>query len=93
MIAKQEVRKDTMSAFAPQQYQMQGTGEIPSSQPSEEELDKLQEIHELINLMIRDIPVVPHATAPAYVIPTAATMPYAWLFHQLPWSRAPYAQS
>ena len=91
MIEIQEVKDNTMSAFAPQQYRMQGAGEIPSPQPSEEDLEKLQEIHELINLMVRDIPAIPHATAPAYVIPAAATAPYAWSFHQLPWNTVPYA--
>jgi hypothetical protein len=91
-----------MSAFAPSQYQMPGAGEIPSPQPSDEELEKLQEIHELINLMLRDIPAITHATAKSYAIPTAAAnpysanpyaaMPYAWSFQQLPWSRAPYGQ-
>jgi hypothetical protein len=91
-----------MSAFAPSQYQMPGAGEIPSPQPTDEELEKLQEIHELINLMLRDIPAITHATARPYAIPTAGTipyaanpysaMPYAWSFQQLPWSRAPYGQ-
>jgi hypothetical protein len=86
-----------MSAFAPSQYPMQGAGENASVKPSVEELDKLQEIHELINLMLRDIPVISHATARSYPIPTAMTipysaMPYAWSLQQLPWSRVPYGR-
>jgi hypothetical protein len=58
------------------------------SQLSEEELERLQEIHELINLMLRELPVTAQGTARSYVMPP--TVPYTYSFYQFPWGRIPF---
>jgi len=47
-----------------------------------EERDKLQEIHELINLLARELPVV--AQAPSAAVPMPAAVPYTYSFLRFP---------
>jgi len=79
-----------MSAYAPSPYQAPSPAEITGSQLSEEERDKLQEIHELINLMIRELPVMAQTTARSYTMPALPTVPYTYSFFQFPWGVIPF---
>ncbi|HSB09698.1 MAG TPA: hypothetical protein VLM38_09460 [Blastocatellia bacterium] len=70
-----------MTAYAPSLYQVQNPGELANQQLSAEERDKLQEIHELINLLLRDLPVTTQATSAAAIYPA---VPYSYSFLRLP---------
>jgi hypothetical protein len=74
-----------MSKFAPAQYPTPGPGEITGSQLSEQDLDKLQEIHELINLLMRELPLMAQITAQSYVTPSLPAVPYTYSLFQIPW--------
>ena len=78
-----------MATFATAQYPAPNAGEAASAQLSDQDLDKLQEIHELINLMIRDLPVMAQATARSYITTMPPAAPYAYSFYQFPWGRMP----
>ena len=59
-----------MTAYAPSPYEAQNVSEVGAQQLPPEERDKLQEIHELINILLREMPVtaqVQSAVMPAYV--------------------------
>ncbi|MGH9823122.1 MAG: hypothetical protein ACREDR_07725 [Blastocatellia bacterium] len=79
-----------MSAFAPSQYHGQGTVEMPAPQMSGEDLQKLQEIHELINLLLEQLPAVPQTAAASYPVHMAQPVPYTYSHYQLPWGRTPF---
>ncbi|HKV41981.1 MAG TPA: hypothetical protein VJX67_22445 [Blastocatellia bacterium] len=79
-----------MSAFAPSQYNLPSSPEVASPRLSDEELGKLQEIHELVNLLMKELPAMPHAVASSYDIPMAQTTPYTYSFFQMPWGRLPF---
>jgi hypothetical protein len=70
-------RRKEMSAFAPSHYDAQNKKEISALQLTQEELDKLHEIHELINLMLKELPVLPDA-ARSYAVSLAQAFPYAY---------------
>ena len=78
-----------MTKYAPSRYP-QSIGET-AGQLSDEERDKLQEIHELINLMVRELPVMAQVTARPYSVPPGMTaipvVPYTYSMYQLPWYR------
>ena len=78
----------SITAFAAPQYGAQATIEAARPSLSDEEREKLQEIHELINLMIRELPVMTQATARSYVMPPQAQ--YAYAPFQAPWGVSPY---
>jgi len=73
-----------MSAFAPSHYAAQSQKEIHAPRLTQEELDKLQEIHELINLMLQELPVLPDA-ARSYAVCLAQAFPYAYPAYPLRW--------
>lgn len=73
-----------MSAFAPSHYDAQSQKETSAPQLTQEDLDKLQEIHELINLMLKELPVLPN-TAGSYAVSLAQTFPYPYSLYLLPW--------
>jgi len=73
-----------MSAFAPSQHAQQGQKEIAAAKLTQEELDKLQEIHELINLMLKELTVLPNA-AGSYAVSLAQAFPYAYSVYPTPW--------
>jgi len=73
-----------MSAIAPSHYVAQTQKEVPAPRLTQEELDKLQEIHELINLMLKELPVLPDA-ARSYAVSLAQTLPYAYSGYPLRW--------
>jgi len=70
-----------MTAYAPSLYQTQNPGENANQQLSTEERDKLQEIHELINLLVRDLPVTTRTASAASILPA---VPYSYSFLRLP---------
>ena len=73
-----------MSAYAAPQML-----EMPSKQLAQEELDKLQEIHELINLMFRELPMRTPGQARNYFTPAPSAIPYTHAFFS--WGLSPYA--
>jgi hypothetical protein len=62
-------------------YQRQNAAEAGAQQLTSEEIEKLQEIHELINLLIRELPVTA-AARPTAVPPPA--VPYSYSFLRFP---------
>ena len=59
-----------MAWAAPAQNQINNPGEINNSQISHEEMEKLQEIHELINLLFAEMTSrVQQGAAPSYMTP------------------------
>jgi hypothetical protein len=71
-----------MTAYAPSQYQVQHPSELGAVQLSSEERDKLQEIHELINLLLRELPVTAQARPAA--MPILPAVPYTYSFLRFP---------
>ena len=71
-----------MTAYAPSPYQMQNLNEPAAEQLPPEERDKLQEIHELINLLLREMPVTAQARSAGASMTSAP--PYAYSFLTLP---------
>ena len=70
-----------MTAYAPSTSHGQSPSEVNPPQLTSEERDKLQEIHELINLLLRELP------ATAQTRPTAMPMPavpYTYSFLRFP---------
>jgi len=77
-----------MSISAASRYPAMNIFEPITSQLSEEELNKLQEIHELINLMLRELPVGTQSRAQPYYMPALPLSPYTHgLLH---WKLPPY---
>jgi hypothetical protein len=59
-----------MAWAAPAQNQINNPSEMNSSQISQEEMEKLQEIHELINLLFAEMTSrVPQGATPSYMTP------------------------
>lgn len=79
-----------MSTIATAPYAVPQSNEAAAPQLSEQDLEKLQAIHELINLMIRELPVMAQVTARPYVAPMLPVVPYTYSFFQPPWGRMPF---
>lgn len=77
-----------MSTAATSRYPTSNVTESIPQQFSDEELGKLQEIHELINLMFRELSVSPQGSAEPYFIAKLPFSPYTHTF--IPWRAAPY---
>ncbi len=77
-----------MSTAATSRYPTSNAKESIPLQFSEEELGKLQEIHELINLMFRELSVSPQNTAEPYFTAKLPFSPYTHTF--VPWRMSPY---
>jgi hypothetical protein len=74
-------------AFAPSQHEGP-RGAVPSGvQLTDEHLQTLQEIHDLINLLLKEIPTTTQATTRSFAIPSA---PYMYPLFQIPWGRLPF---
>jgi hypothetical protein len=59
-----------MAWAAPAQNQINNPGEMNNTQISNEEMEKLQEIHELINLLFAEMTSrVPQGATPSYMTP------------------------
>ena|SRR5438552_16665430 len=90
-----------MYSAATSRYQAPGQNEATNGQLSEEELAKLQELHELINLMFSEMPVrmnqsgfmnqsgLSQGAAPPFAPPMFPVMPYTLPFFQTLWGSAP----
>ena len=92
-----------MAWAAPAQNQINNSNELNNSQISHEEMEKLQEIHELINLLFAEMTSrLPQSAAPSYMTPglTPSLTPgmmrampptaYAHSMFQYPWGMSPY---
>jgi len=77
-----------MSIAAATRYQMSGTSEPIASRLSEEDFDKLQEIHELISLMLKEMPAGPQTAARPFFTPALPISPYTHAY--LPWGAPTY---
>jgi hypothetical protein len=77
-----------MSIAAASRYQTPGASEPIASQLSEEDFDKLQEIHELINLMLKELPVRAQSTAQPYFTSALPISPYTHAYFR--WEASPY---
>ena len=55
---------------------------------SEEDLNRLQEIHELVNLLMKELPLMAQASANSAAPPSSA---YAYSFVQTPWGRPQFS--
>jgi hypothetical protein len=84
-----------MAWAAPAQHQSNNPSEMDGSQIQQEDLEKLQEIHELINLLFAELTARPpqSATTP-YVTPgmmsATPSAPYAHSLFQYNWGMSPY---
>lgn len=79
-----------MYSAATSPYQAPGQNEINNNQLSEEELAKLQEIHELINLMFSEMPVRAQGTVQPFAMPMFPSVPYPQPFFAAPWGSTPF---
>lgn len=77
-----------MSIAAASRYPTPNVNESIPLQLTEEEFDKLQEIHELISMMLRELPVSPQSVAQPYFTPALPVSPYMHTY--LPWGVSPY---
>lgn len=71
-----------MTAYAPSPYHAQNPSEFGSQQLTPEERDKLQEIHELINLLLREMPVTAQIRSAA--MPIVPAVPYSYSVLRFP---------
>ena len=71
-----------MTAYAPSPYQAQHVSDLGSQQLPPEERDKLQEIHELINLLLREMPVTAQVRSAA--MPIVPAVPYTYSVLRFP---------
>jgi hypothetical protein len=76
-----------MYSAAASRYQMPSPQERPGAQLAEEELEKLQEIHELINLIFSELPLRAQNMAAPYALPMFTGAPYS--FPQPAWGGMP----
>jgi hypothetical protein len=87
-----------MALAAPAQYQTNNPNEINSSQISQEDLEKLQEIHELINILFTELTTrSPQSVAVPYtttgIMPTMPAAPYTHSLFHYAWGMAPYLRT
>ena len=84
-----------MALAATAQHQNSNPVEMTGSQIPQEDMEKLQEIHELINLLFAELTArPPQSAATPYattgMMPGAAAPPYAHSFLQYAWGMSPY---
>jgi len=77
-----------MPIAAESRYPAQTMREPIPLQLTEEEFERLQEIHELINMMLRELPVRPQSVAQPYFTSALPVSRYAHTY--LPWGVSPY---
>jgi hypothetical protein len=70
--------------FAPALYPMSVQAEAAVPQLSEQDLEKLQEIHELLNLLMREITALTPITAGLRSRSAVPAVPYTYSFLQFP---------
>jgi len=86
-----------MTFAAPAQYQP-NPNEMNSSQISQEDMDKLQEIHELINLLFTELTArSPQSAAMPYtttgMMPAMPSPPYTQSMFHYAWRISPYLRT
>jgi len=84
-----------MAWAAPAQHQINHPSEMSNSQISPEEMDKLQEIHEMINLLFAEMTNRPMQSAAMPYMATGMmsampSAPYAHSMIQYAWGMSPY---
>jgi hypothetical protein len=86
-----------MTFAAPAQYQTNPPVEMTSSQIPQEDMEKLQEIHELINLLFTELTTrspqslaMPYATTG--MMPAMPSAPYTHSLLQYAWGMSPYVR-
>jgi len=87
-----------MALAAPTQYQTNKPNEMNSSQIPQEDMEKLQEIHELINLLFTELTTSsPQSLASPYttpgMMPTMPSAPYTHSQFRYAWGMAPYLRT
>ena len=87
-----------MAWAAPAQHQINHPSEMSNSQISPEEMDKLQEIHELINLLFAEMTsrqmqnaAMPYMTQG--MMSAMPSAPYAQSLFQYAWGMSPYLRA
>jgi len=87
-----------MTFAAPAQYLPNNPNEMNSPQISQEDMEKLQEIHELINLLFTELAarspqsaVMPYTTTG--MMPAMPSAPYTQSLFQYAWGMAPYLRT
>jgi hypothetical protein len=84
-----------MTFAATAQYQTNNPNEMNSPQISQEEMEKLQEIHELINLLFAELTArPPQSAAMPYtttgMVPAMPSAPYTQSLIHYAWGMSPY---
>jgi len=86
-----------MTLAAPAQYQTNNTNEMNSSQITQEDMEKLQAIHDLINLLFTELTTrspqsmsMPYTTG---MTPTMTSAPYTHSLFRYAWGMAPYLRT
>ena len=84
-----------MPAYAQTQYAGFGQAEPQPVQLSDEDRRKLVEIHELINLLAKELTRLSQSSAGQYGLPVAAAppVPYTYSFFQMPYGPAAFPAS
>jgi hypothetical protein len=87
-----------MAFAAPAQYQSINPNEMTGSQISPEDMEKLQEIHELINLLFTELTArSPQSVAMPYtttgVMPAMPSAPYTQSLFNYAWGMTPYLRT
>src|SRR5262245_19942963 len=90
--------RQLMALAAPPQYQTNNPNEMNSSQIPQEDMEKLQEIHELINLLFTELTTrSPQSLATPYTttgrMPTMPSAPYTHSLFHYSWGMAPYLRT
>ena len=82
-----------MPAYAQTQYAGFGQAEPQPIQLSDEDRHKLAEIHELINLLARELTRLSQSAPGQYglPIPAAPAVPYTYSFFQVPYGPAAFS--
>lgn len=78
-----------MSAIAPSQYSTQHRNEPQITQLDDGDREKLQEIHDLINLMLRELPVAAQTPIQPYMASASAYF-YPMLQARMAWPGLPF---
>jgi hypothetical protein len=87
-----------MTLAAPTQYQTNNPNGMNNSQIPQKDMEKLQEIHELINLLFTELTTrSPHSVAMPYTttgtMPTMPSTPYTHSLFNYAWVMAPYLRT
>jgi hypothetical protein len=87
-----------MAFSAPAQYQTNKPNEMNSSQIPQEDMEKLQELHELINLLFTELTTrSPQSLALPYttegMMPATPSAPYTHSLIRYAWGMAPYLRA